>query len=112
MDKWVHIATAYSAKEKKIRFFVNGELDIENDWGGNPGVLDPARIGDWNQSRQWEGLLDEFIIFNTFLDEADVQAVMNDGFETTLARGRKREVGCHVGQSEKISERRSLNRIS
>ena len=23
MDKWVHIATAYSAKEKKIRFFVH-----------------------------------------------------------------------------------------
>ena len=85
MDKWVHIATAYSAKEKKIRFYVNGELDIENEWGGNPGVLDPARIGDWGQSRQWEGLIDEFIIFNTVLSEDDIQAVMDDGLETTLA---------------------------
>ena len=84
MDKWVHIATAYSAPEKKIRFYINGELDVENDWGGNPGILDPARIGDWGQSRQWEGLIDEFIIFNTVLSENDVQAVMNDGFETTL----------------------------
>ena len=84
MDKWVHIATAYSAPEKKIRFYINGELDVENDWGGNPGILDPARIGDWGQSRQWEGLIDEFIIFNTALTENDVQAVMNDGFETTL----------------------------
>ena len=85
MDKWVHIATAYSAPEKKIRFYINGELDIENDWGGNPGVLDPARIGDWGQQRQWEGSIDEFIIFNTVLSEDDIQAVMNNGFETTLA---------------------------
>ena len=85
MNKWVHIATAYSAKEKKIRFYANGELDIEHDWGGNPGVLDPARIGDWGQQRQWEGSIDEFIIFNTVLSEDDIQAVMNDGFETTLA---------------------------
>jgi hypothetical protein len=102
MDKWIHIATAYSAKEKKIRFFINGELDIENDWGGNPGVLDPARIGDWNQQRQWEGLLDEFIIFNTALSEDDIQAVMNDGLETTLAVDAKGKVALTWGSLKKI----------
>lgn len=101
MDKWVHIATAYSATEKKIRFYVNGELDIENDWGGNPGVLDPARIGDWNQSRQWEGLIDEFIIFNTALDEDDIQAVMNDGLETTLAVDAKQKLAVTWGSLKK-----------
>ena len=101
MDKWVHIATAYSAKEKKIRFYINGELDIENDWGGNPGVLDPARIGDWNQSRQWEGLIDEFIIFNTVLDEDDIQTVMNEGFEATLAVDPKRKLTVTWGSLKK-----------
>ena len=101
MDKWIHIATVYSAKEKKIRFFINGELDIENDWGGNPGVLDPARIGDWNQSRQWEGLIDEFIIFNTALGEDDVQAVMNDGLETTLAVDAKQKLAVTWGGLKK-----------
>ncbi len=101
MDKWVHIATAYSAKEKKIRFYINGELDIENDWGGNPGVLDPAQIGDWGQSRQWEGLIDEFIIFNTVLDEDDIQTVMNDGFETTLAVDPKRKLAVTWGSLKK-----------
>ncbi len=38
LNKWIHIATAYSATEKKIRFYINGELDNEADWGGNPGV--------------------------------------------------------------------------
>ena len=101
MDKWVHIATAYSAKEKKIRFFVNGKLDIENDWGGNPGVLDPARIGDWNQSRQWEGLIDEFIIFNTVLGEDDLQTLMDDGLETTLAVDPKRKLAVTWGSLKK-----------
>ena len=84
LDKWVHVATAYSATEKKIRFYINGELDAEQDWGGNPGVLDPGRIGHWNGQRQWQGLIDEFIIFNTALTEADVQSVMNNGLETNL----------------------------
>ena len=101
MDKWVHIATAYSAPEKKIRFYVNGELDIENDWGGNPGVLDPAQIGDWGQSRQWEGLIDEFIIFNTVLDEDDIQTVMNEGFEATLAVDPKRKLALTWGSLKK-----------
>ena len=101
MDKWVHIATAYSAPEKKIRFYINGELDIENDWGGNPGILDPARIGDWNQSRQWEGLLDEFIIFNTVLSEDDIQAVMEDGLEPTLAVDPKRKLAVTWGSLKK-----------
>ena len=102
MDKWVHIATAYSAKEKKIRFYANGELDIEHDWGGNPGILDPARIGDWNQQRQWEGLIDEFIIFNTVLDEGDIQAVMDDGLETTLAVDAKEKLAVTWGSLKKI----------
>lgn len=101
MDKWVHIATAYSAKEQKIRFYINGELDVENDWGGNPGVLDPAQIGDWGQSRQWEGLIDEFIIFNTALSEDDVQSVMNDGFETTLAIDAKQKLAVTWGSLKK-----------
>ena len=84
MNKWIHIATAYSAKEKKIRFYINGELNAENDWGGNPGVLDPGRIGDWDGSRQWQGLIDEFIIFDTALEEGQVMDVMDNGLETTV----------------------------
>ena len=88
MNKWVHVATAYSAKEKKIRFFINGELDIENDWGGNPGVLDVAGIGGWFSGavqRQWQGLLDEFLIFNTILEPNDIKKLMADGLDKILS---------------------------
>ena len=101
MNKWIHIATAYSATEKKIRFYINGELDNENDWGGNPGVLDPGRIGDWGGSRQWQGLIDEFAIFNTVLSEGDIKALMNDGLESGLAVDPKDKIAVTWGSLKK-----------
>ena len=97
LNKWVHIATAYSAKESKIWFYINGELDAEHDWGGNPGVLDPGRIGDWGGSRQWQGLFDEFIIFNTVLSEDDINSVMNDGIASGLAVDPKEKIAVTWG---------------
>ena len=70
--------TVYSAKEKKIWFYVNGKLDVENKWGGNPGILDKAGIGGWGGQRQWQGLLDKFIISNTVLEEKDIQTLMEE----------------------------------
>lgn len=101
MNKWIHIATAYSAEEGKIRFYINGELDAESDWGNNPGVLDPGRIGDWNGSRQWQGLLDEFVIFNTVLSEDDIKSVMNDGIEGGLAVDPKAKLAVKWGSLKK-----------
>ncbi len=101
MNKWIHIATAYSAKEGKIRFYINGELDAESDWGNNPGVLDPGRIGDWGGSRQWQGLLDEFVIFNTVLSEDDIKSVMNDGLASGLAVDPKAKLAVTWGSLKK-----------
>ena len=101
MDKWIHIATAYSAKEKKIRFYINGELDVEHDWGGNPGVLDPGKIGAWDGQRHWQGLFDEFVIFNTVLSEADIKSVMNDGIESGLAVDPKQKLAITWGSLKK-----------
>ena len=101
LNKWVHIATAYSATDKKIYFYINGELDVEHDWGGNPGVLDPGRIGDWDGSRQWQGLLDEFAIFNTVLSEGDIKSVMNDGLKSSLAVDPKEKIAVTWGGLKK-----------
>jgi hypothetical protein len=83
LNKWVHIATAYSATEGKIRFYIDGELDSEHGWGNNPAVLGPATIGAWTnngvEERFSQGLFDEFIIFNTVLSEDDIKSIMNDG---------------------------------
>ncbi|MFQ6044454.1 MAG: LamG domain-containing protein [Candidatus Poribacteria bacterium] len=79
LNKWHHLATAYN-KEGWIRFYVDGKLDIENKWGGNPGIIGPARIGSWDGGgREWQGFFDELIIFNVALSEDDIQSLMTNG---------------------------------
>lgn len=106
LNKWIHVATAYSAAEKKMRFYINGELNAENDWGGNPGVLDPGKIGAWTDangqhSRFWQGMIDEFIIVNTVLSEDDINSVMNDGLESGLAVDPKEKITVTWGSLKK-----------
>ena len=106
LNKWVHIATAYSAKEGKIRFYINGELDAESDWGNNPGVLDPGKIGAWTNaagahSRFWQGMIDEFVILNTVASEGDIKSLMNDGYETSLAVDPKEKIAVTWGSLKK-----------
>lgn len=81
LNVWHHLATVYSS-EGWIRFYVDGELDAENSWGGNPAVLDTARIGNWD-GRGWQGILDEFIILSVALEESDIQSLMSGGVEVT-----------------------------
>jgi len=77
---WHHIATVYNSIEGWICFYVDGELDVENIWGGNPAVLDVARIGHWD-GRGWQGILDEFIILSAALEEGDIISLMDKGLE-------------------------------
>ena len=84
LDVWHHLATVYSS-EGWIRFYVDGQLDIENQWGGNPGTIGPARIGSWDGGgREWQGMLDEVIIFNVPLTEEDIQSLMTNGLVGVL----------------------------
>jgi len=86
LNKWHHLATAYSDKTKKIQFYVDGNLDVETAWGGSPGVEGPARIGSWDGGgREWQGMLDEFAIFNVVLPVDDIKTVMNNGLKGVAA---------------------------
>ena len=82
LNVWHHLATTYSDKTKKVQFYVDGELNIENAWGGTPGVLGPARIGSWDGAgREWQGILDEVGIFSVALSEDDVKTIMDGGIK-------------------------------
>ena len=89
LDVWHHIATVYNGNEGWIRFYVDGELDIENAWGGNPAVLGPGRIGSWGGGgREWQGDFDEFVIYDTALSQADVQGLMSGGSTSVEPTGK------------------------
>ena len=47
-----------------------------------------AGIGGWFSGavqRQWQGLLDEFLIFNTILESDDIKKLMADGLDKILS---------------------------
>ena len=80
LNKWHHLATVYSGTQGWLRFYIDGKLDVENKWGGNPAVLKAGRIGSWDGGgREWQGMFDDFIILNVALSEADIQNLINKG---------------------------------
>ena len=82
-DKWVHIAIVYSAPQKNVKFYVNGVLESEGKYTAvGPAILGPARIGSWDGGgRDYEGEIDEFVIFDSILEEKDVQTLIDQGLD-------------------------------
>ena len=82
-DKWVHIAIAYSAPQKNVKFYINGKLESEGKYTAvGPATLGPARIGSWDGGgRDYEGQIDEFVIFDTVLEEKDVRTLIDEGLD-------------------------------
>ena len=86
LNKWFHLAVAYSSNDESVRVYFDGELDAEGEWGPLPGEFGPGRIGSWDGGgREWEGLFDEMILFDVALAEDDIQMLIDNGLEATLA---------------------------
>ena len=82
-------ATVYDSGGPWVRFYLDGELDVQNDWGGNPVVLeDPGTVGAWDGGRQWEGLFDDFVIYDSALDQGAIQSLMNGGLTSVEPTGK------------------------
>ena len=86
LNKWFHLAVAYSSIDESVRVYFDGELDIEDRWGPWTGEFGPGRIGSWDGGgREWEGLFDEMILFDVALEQSDIQTLMDNGLIGTVA---------------------------
>ncbi|MDE0010894.1 MAG: LamG domain-containing protein [Candidatus Poribacteria bacterium] len=86
LNKWFHLAVAYSSNDESVQVYFDGELDAEGKWGPLPGEFGPGRIGSWDGGgREWEGLFDEMLLFDVALEEDDIITLMDNGLEATLA---------------------------
>jgi len=85
--KWHHIAVVYSAKQKNVKFYINGELNNEGKYTSvGPAILGPARIGSWDGgNRDYEGEIDEFAIFNTALSATHIKSIATKSLATVLS---------------------------
>ena len=85
-NQWYHIAVVYDhATENKIKIYINGTLsgtpaDMTSDISTS---TNPLFLGVWQGEANFlEGILDEVLIFNRALSEAEIQTLYNGGTVT------------------------------
>ncbi|NQU23495.1 MAG: LamG domain-containing protein, partial [Candidatus Nealsonbacteria bacterium] len=73
VGEWHHLAVVYDGVEKTRTYYFDGQQSVvrthTNDRTLNIG---PAQIAAWNSNREFEGLYDEFLIYDEALSVADV----------------------------------------
>ncbi|MBB5035890.1 LamG-like jellyroll fold domain-containing protein [Prosthecobacter dejongeii] len=79
--RWVHLAVTYDADAKRIRFYLNGQLDKEClQATAHPALLGPAQIGNWNsQDRKLSGRVDELILLGRTMTDDEIRALFDAG---------------------------------
>ena len=83
-DVWNHIALVIDAASGKATQYLNGEMAGEVDYTGAMTPFTFMNIGrQGNES--WEGGIDEVALFDVALTQAEIQAVMQDGFANGTA---------------------------
>ena len=86
-NKWNHIAVVYSASQKTVKFYINGELNSEGKYTSvGPAILGPARSGSWDGGgRDYQGEIDEFAILNTTLSATHIKSLATKSLSTVLS---------------------------
>jgi len=92
LGQWIHLATIYDGQSAQVSHYVDGKLVSQESL--NPSAngllkIGDATIGNWSQPRaenhksihirNFNGRLDEFIIFKQALGEADVRRIYEVG---------------------------------
>ena len=84
MGAWVHAVTVYSAKEKKVRFYVDGTFNVKKS-DGNPAVFDKVGVSGWDGKKQFEGMTDKSLVFESALNYEDIQTLVSNGLGKALS---------------------------
>ncbi len=86
-DEWHFVAGRADAETGKVTLWIDGKQEAELDfdtnsgYGNSEGVFHIGRHFD----RYTAGIIDEVLLFNVALDEADMNAIMEDGIQTVAA---------------------------
>ena len=77
LDEWNYLAITYNAETQpgRLRIFLNGALRFEQAIAGAvPMRFTGGQIGMWSDSRQLEGLVDEFAFYDIALAPAAIES--------------------------------------
>lgn len=79
--QWLHLATCIDPAAGEVRHYMNGRLMAREPRGKSfPTRLTVAELGNWNDGRKsgnvairhFSGVMDEFMLFNRVLSEAEI----------------------------------------
>ena len=89
MGQWTHLAVVYDASKKRVTHYANGRaLHSERTQFEIPIRIGAAEIGNWNPKgyfdkrpiRNWNGIIDEFMIYSRALSETEVERHYSQGY--------------------------------
>jgi len=84
-DRWYHLAFTRAA-DGGMKFYIDGELAKEAQSNAGPITITPGPLAIGGQSPQVvDGFIDEVILFNTVLEEEDIEKIMTRGLEQATA---------------------------
>jgi hypothetical protein len=79
-DTWYHVAATFNNANNSVRVYLNGSE--VNNWSPTEQPLtntDDLYIGRTQSGEYWDGKLDDVRIYNRTLDQAEIQALYNEG---------------------------------
>jgi hypothetical protein len=73
-DEWSHIALTIS--ETEVVLYLNGEIDaIAEVITPQELIVGDATLGAWNLDREWTGMMDEFLVYDLALTDAQIDSL-------------------------------------
>ena len=101
-DTWYHVAGVFDGK--KLSVFIDGELETEQDQGGNITTSDwPIIIGSYaGLGYKSNAIIDELAVFNVALSKDDIHLLMKNGLNIILAVSAKRKLTSTWGRVKEV----------
>ncbi len=82
---WYHVTGTWNAAEDGLGLYLDGVLQTKAGVvPASPGTertLDLGRRSDASELTHFDGIIDDFAVFNTVLTEADIEILMEEGLE-------------------------------
>ncbi|MCH8219598.1 MAG: LamG domain-containing protein, partial [Planctomycetes bacterium] len=85
-DTWTHIAFVFGIEDTTQRIYINGAQVVERSTTPYLGTQGDTRIGQWNNSQWFNGMIDDVQVYHSALTESEILSIM-DGLGDAGAAG-------------------------
>ena len=88
-DTWYHVAGTWEAATDSVKLYLDGvPQSLPGTVPASPGIertLDIGRRSDGNADTYFDGIIDEFAVFDIALTEEEIEILMSEGLKTVAA---------------------------